>query len=206
MIDVDGFLRSHPVAVESDARNDDFGQRHSDGLIRGDASFPRSPHHGRTRDAEDGGCDACRESALRLLDAAPRSSQAMRERLIAKEYPREVVDDVVESLIRVGLIDDEKYARMLLDHCLKRCMGSRGVAVEFSRRRVDRNLADDLLAHAKSEGLFLESARRMAESVRSRTRGCDRRTCLRRLWATAGREGHESEDVRTVAREFFDQW
>ena len=48
--------------------------------------------------------DACREAALRLLDAAPRASGALRERLLAKGYGEAIVDEVIERLIRVQLI------------------------------------------------------------------------------------------------------
>ena len=65
----------------------------------------------RESDADD--VDACREAALRLLDAAPRASGALRERLIAKGYAVGIVDEVIERLTRVHLLDDRAYAEAL---------------------------------------------------------------------------------------------
>ena len=81
--------------------------------------------------------DACREAALRLLDAAPRPSGAIRERLIGKGYASEVVDDVIVRLIRVRLIDDEAYAQSAVRYCTSRLMGYRGAVMELKRKGVD---------------------------------------------------------------------
>ena len=62
------------------------------------------------RESDTDDVDACREAALRLLDAAPRASGALRERLIAKGYADGIVDEVIERLTRVHLLDDRAYA------------------------------------------------------------------------------------------------
>ena len=86
-------------------------------LFAGSANATKTPRHARhagrvgngdsTAAKDPNDLDACREAALRLLDAAPRPSGALRERLIGKGYTSEVVDDVIERLTRVQLIDDE---------------------------------------------------------------------------------------------------
>ena len=49
--------------------------------------------------------DECKESALRLLDAAARSSGSLRDKLVEREYDAEVIDRVVARLEELGLID-----------------------------------------------------------------------------------------------------
>ena len=102
--------------------------------------------------------DACREAALRLLDAAPRPSGAIRERLIGKGYASEVVDDVIVRLIRVRLIDDEAYAQSAVRYCTSRLMGYRGAVMELKRKGVDRQLAQRVCDEAESQGVFAEAA------------------------------------------------
>ena len=54
---------------------------------------------------------------MRLLDAAPRASGALRERLLSKGYGEAIVDEVIERLIRVQLIDDRAYAESAVRYC-----------------------------------------------------------------------------------------
>ena len=88
--------------------------------------------------------DACRESALRLLDAADRPSGALRDRLIDKGYDDETVAAVVDRLIEVGLVDDESYAQSAVRYCVGRLMGYRGAVMELACKGVDRPLAERL--------------------------------------------------------------
>ena len=69
---------------------------------------------------------------MRLLDAAPRASGALRERLLAKGYGEAIVDEVIERLIRVQLIDDGAYAESAVRYCAGRMMGRRGTVMELS--------------------------------------------------------------------------
>ena len=89
--------------------------RHAGRVGNGDSTAAKDPND----------LDACREAALRLLDAVPRPSGALRERLIGKGYTSEVVDDVIERLTRVQLIDDEAYAQSAVRYCATRLMGCR---------------------------------------------------------------------------------
>ena len=93
--------------------------------------------------------DACRESALRLLDAADRPSGALRDRLIDKGYDDETVAAVVDRLIEVGLVDDESYAQSAVRYCVGRLMGYRGAVMELARKGVDRPLAERVCDEAR---------------------------------------------------------
>jgi regulatory protein len=147
--------------------------------------------------------DACREAALRLLDAAPRSSGALRERLIGKGYDEAVADDVVERLIRVQLVDDHAYAESAVRYCAGRMMGRRGTIMELGRKGVDRSLAEQVCAAAESQGVFEEAAWELGRQVARKTRGLDRQVRQRRFWAAGGRKGHNPDALRRVAAELL---
>ena len=94
MISAEAFLRRNPVA----SQDMPIAEQHVQ-------SKPSGRFSRRGRDAavveDPNDLDACREAALRLLDAAPRASGALRERLLAKGYGEAIVDEVIERLIRV---------------------------------------------------------------------------------------------------------
>lgn len=167
--------------------------RHAGRVVAGVSRIPDDPND----------LDACREAALRLLDAAPRPSGAMRERLVGKGYAPEVVDDVIARLIRVRLIDDEAYAQSAVRYCASRLMGYRGAVMELKRKGVNRQLAQHVCDEAESQGVFAEAAWELGRRTARKTAGLDVEVRKRRFWSAGGRKGHDPEVLREIAQELF---
>lgn len=225
MISVERFLEQQglqPVLSEAGGSALSSGRRLQDGRIESgcgqvlcndEEDTPKRTRHARhagrvvagvSRTPDDpNDLDACREAALRLLDAAPRPSSAMRERLIGKGYAPEVVDDVIARLIRVRLIDDEAYAQSAVRHCASRLMGYRGAVMELKRKGVDRQLAQHVCDEAESQGMFAEAAWELGRRTARKTAGLDVEVRKRRFWSAGGRKGHDPEVLREIAQELF---
>lgn len=152
-------------------------------------------------DAED--ADACQEAALTLLDAAARSSGALARRLVNKGFDTNVVDQVIDRLIRLRLVDDQAYAQDLLHSCLHRTMGERGVLSEMTRKGLDPGLAAQVVAQASREGLFVDSAYELGRKVARKTAGLDLKVRKRRFWSAGSRKGHSPGLLTQVAADLF---
>ena len=225
MISVERFLEQQglqPVLSEAGGSALSSGRRLQDGRIESgcgrvlcndEEDTPKRTRHARhagrvvagvSRTLDDPNeLDACREAALRLLDAAPRPSGAMRERLVGKGYAPEVVDDVIARLIRVRLIDDEAYAQSAVRYCASRLMGYRGAVMELKRKGVDRQLAQHVCDEAESQGVFAEAAWELGRRTARKTAGLDVEVRKRRFWSAGGRKGHDPEVLREIAQELF---
>lgn len=225
MISVERFLEQQglqPVLSEAGGSALSSGRRLQDGRIESgcgqvlcndEEDTPKRTRHARhagrvvagvSRTPDDpNDLDACRESALRLLDAAPRPSGAMRERLVGKGYAPEVVDDVIARLIRVRLIDDEAYAQSAVRYCASRLMGYRGAVMELKRKGVNRQLAQHVCDEAESQGVFAEAAWELGRWTARKTAGLDVEVRKRRFWSAGGRKGHDPEVLREIAQELF---
>lgn len=225
MISVERFLEQQglqPVLSEAGGSALSSGRRLQDGRIESgcgqvlcndEEDTPKRTRHARhagrvvagvSRTPDDpNDLDACRESALRLLDAAPRPSGAMRERLVGKGYAPEVVDDVIARLIRVRLIDDEAYAQSAVRYCVSRLMGYRGAVMELKRKGVNRQLAQHVCDEAESQGVFAEAAWELGRRTARKTAGLDVEVRKRRFWSAGGRKGHDPEVLREIAQELF---
>ena len=203
----DGVQWSGGCAAAVRARRDDDDAADMNALVAGgaDASAPNraggAPRRVDGTEAND--LDSCREAALRLLDAAPRASGALRDRLLARGYEDGIVDDVIERLTRVDLIDDEAYARSAVRYCAGRLMGARAAVPELVRKGVDRSTAERIVREAVDEGVFEEAAWELGRRYERRTRGMDRARRLNRFWAAGGRKGHDAAELRRVADELF---
>ncbi|MFT8703921.1 regulatory protein RecX [Bifidobacterium aquikefiricola] len=152
----------------------------------------------------DDDIDACREAALRLLDAAPRSSGGLKQRLMDKEFAEPVIDEVIARLQRVLLINDEEYAQSAVRYCLSRNLGARFTERELLRKGVDRALAQRLVTEAADAGDFVDAAYELGRTVLRKTRGMDPVKRKRRFWSAGGRKGHSPDIIRQVANELFD--
>ena len=225
MISVERFLEQRglqPVLSETGGSALSSGRRLQDGRIESgcgqvlcndEEDTPKRTRHARhagrvvagvSRTPDDpNDLDACREAALRLLDAAPRPSGAMRERLVGKGYAPEVVDDVIARLIRVRLIDDEAYAQSAVRYCASRLMGYRGAVMELKRKGVNRQLAQHVCDEAESQGVFAEAAWELGRRTARKTAGLDVEVRKRRFWSAGGRKGHDPEVLREIAQELF---
>lgn len=225
MISVERFLEQQglqPVLSEAGGPTLSSGRRLQDGRIESgcgqvlcndEEDTPKRTRHARhagrvvagvSRTPDDpNDLDACREAALRLLDAAPRPSGAMRERLVGKGYAPEVVDDVIARLIRVHLIDDEAYAQSAVRYCASRLMGYRGAVMELKRKGVNRQLAQHVCDEAESQGVFAEAAWELGRRTARKTAGLDVEVRKRRFWSAGGRKGHDPEVLREIAQELF---
>lgn len=223
MIDAEAFLAHHPPAARHDGIPDGDAV-HTDATAADavavtptgtlGASADASPTRPRSRarmmghvrrvdEARTGDADACREAALRLLDAAPRSSQGLRGRLLDKGFDEAVASGVVSRLTALGLIDDAEYARSVVRSCLSRRLGERATLTQMRLKDVAEPDARRALDEARGEGAFERAAWELGERVEARTRGMDRQIRLRRLWGAGARKGHDAETIRRVAAELF---
>lgn len=157
--------------------------------------------HAMAEHPED--AEACKEAALRLLDAAGRSTGALRDKLVERGYDADVVDAVVGRLVALRLMDDEEYARSVVRSCVGRMYGRRGTERELVRKGVPRDVAQRVVQEAEDEGGFVEAAWALGRSVARKTGGKDMQVAMRRFWGAAGRKGHDAATVRQVADALF---
>lgn len=190
-------------AGQREARPARAGAGRADAATGTDAG--RRGGHGAAGPDDPMDFDDCREAALRLLDAAPRPTGALRERLLAKGYDEGVVDGVVDRLVQVRLVDDESYARDAVRYCASRLMGARGALMELTRKGVARDTAARAVRQAEADGVFDEAAWDLGRRYARKTAGLDAPRRRRRFWAAGGRKGHDPQTLNRVARDLFDE-
>jgi regulatory protein len=142
---------------------------------------------------------SCHERALGLLAVRPRSRRELERRLLAARFEPNEVQDVLARLERVGLVDDEAFARQYAEQRFgARKEGSRGV--EQGLRAA--GIAPALAAIA-AEGASDDDEDRAAELARSRASrlsGVAPQKAFARLSSLLMRRGYSPEIARSAAR------
>ncbi len=142
----------------------------------------------------------CHERALGLLAVRPRSRRELERRLLAASFDRAEVDDVLARLERVGLVDDEAFARQMAEYQFgSRRAGRRAVTGAL----MEKGIAPDLIAQVIDDAPDDEDHRALAAGrVRARCgwRSVDPVKAFARLTGLLVRRGYSPDVARRAAR------
>ncbi len=134
--------------------------------------------------------------ALRILGAKMRSSGELKRRLIELGESEETAGEVCEWCADMGLIDDAEYARQVISDYASRGYGMRKIRDELYRRRVPRELWDELLEEAED---LEDAAGRALEFINKKLRGgAPDRDDRRKISAALGRRGFSWDDINAA--------
>src|SRR5690625_521775 len=142
-----------------------------------------------------------REIALRQLNFSARSSEQLREAMLAREVPPGAAQEVVERLTRVGLIDDAEYAAMLVrTRQAERGLARRALKVELERKGIDPDTAESALDQVDPED-EAEAARALVRKRVTSMRSVEPKKRRNRLYGTLARKGYSASAARAAIDE-----
>jgi regulatory protein len=138
------------------------------------------------------------ERALGLLAVRQRSRRELERRLVQAGFGRDEVTSELDRLERVGLIDDEAFARAVVDARTRGAGESRrAIAGRLAAAGVDRETATQVLLAAGDEQ---ERADALARARVAKLRGLEPPVVFRRVYGALGRKGYPPDVALTAAR------
>lgn len=141
-------------------------------------------------------------NAYMLLRIRPRSEREVRDRLKAKGYGPELVDDIVEALKRCGDIDDAKFAWFWLESRMhQNPMGDVVLKYELKKRGVSEDVIKATLEHKAANYDEYAIAFSMAEERFKRFSKIDRQKALKRVYDFMLRRGFKYDTVQRIIGE-----
>jgi regulatory protein len=148
------------------------------------------------------GVERSYEKALNFLSYRPRSTEEVRRNLRKKQVDAEVIEAVIERLLRAGLLDDGEFARYWVDNRVKfNPRGARALRHELWSKGVSERIIDETLEDFTEES----AARQVAQAGIRRYKHLDRETCRRRLSAYMARRGFSYAVIKPLVHEMLDQ-
>ena len=141
------------------------------------------------------------QQAMSLLNRRAYSRRGIADKLRGKGYSNETIAATCDRLEAIGVLDDERYARQLIDETRRsKPAGSRLLKQKLYQRGISSAIIDKLLAEQthdqNDQDELLDFARRKAESMRD----LDRDKATRRLTALLIRRGFNPGTVYEVVR------
>ncbi|OGO28661.1 MAG: hypothetical protein A2W33_04115 [Chloroflexi bacterium RBG_16_52_11] len=104
--------------------------------------------------------------ALRLLNQQDRSESQIRLHLQRQGIADEIVNEVIERLVRAGLVNDERYAQNWVDNRNEfRPRSRRALAYELKLKGISREAAEQALGQLDEDQLAYQAARKQARKL-----------------------------------------
>lgn len=139
-----------------------------------------------------------RKKALSLLERRDYGSEELCAKLVEKGAEPDEARAAVRYMVRVGFIDDERYAAMVVRHYAAKGYGVVRVREELRRRKLDRELWDAALAELPEPDETVDALLR----AKLRGKAADRDT-IRKAGAALVRRGFTWEAVKAATDRYL---
>jgi regulatory protein len=146
---------------------------------------------------------SCHDRALGLLAVRPRSRRELERRLLQARFEADEVRDVLDRPERVGLIDDQAFARQYAEQRFgSRHEGRRAVESGLRAAGISPELAEETAGGAPDDEE--ERAETLALARVGRLAGVEAPKAFARLTSLLVRRGYSPEIARGAARRALD--
>jgi regulatory protein len=142
---------------------------------------------------------SCHERALGLLAVRARSRRELERRLLQAGFDAGEVEEALERLERVGLVDDEAFARQVAEHAFgNKLEGRRAVTGKLAAAGVPADLIASVVDARDGD----EEARafELAGARATRMGALEPSKAFQRLTSLLVRRGYDADLARRAAR------
>jgi regulatory protein len=144
----------------------------------------------------------CLDQALKLLAGRLHSRAELRRKLMRGEYGEQIVSGVIEDLVRLGYLDDERFARTKAMSVVQhKHHGRRRAKAELMKAGIKSDVAEKALGEVYEGQDTVALARQLAMKQAPRLRKLEPQVARRRLMGMLQRRGFDYDDIRAVIDE-----
>ncbi len=146
----------------------------------------------------------CFDTALRLLTLRLHSVAQVRRKLARKQWGEDVIEATIEELVRLGYLDDERFARTQAMAALHHKQhGPRRAMLELLKAGVNRDAASRAIEDVYGSTDNIAVARELARKRSDRLRKLEPTVARRRLAGLLQRRGFEYGTIREIIEQML---
>jgi regulatory protein len=103
-----------------------------------------------------------RDHAFRFLSRRAHSCKELQDKLLAKGYPANSVNKLIDHFVDSGYLNDKDFARLLVEEEINlRKSGPLIIKNKLFKKGIDRDTSDDLLASLYPDELQVQNCREL---------------------------------------------
>lgn len=133
-----------------------------------------------------------KERALSLLDKRDYSRKMLIDKITEKAISTADAEEVADWLCSLGVVDDSRYAGMVVRHYAAKGYGQRRICEELYRRGIARELWDAALEEMPEQDEAIEKI------LRNKLKGDFSPESRKKAAAAAQRRGYGWEEIRAA--------
>jgi len=148
-----------------------------------------------------------KQSALNFLGRRIHSAYELKNKLRKKKFDNELIEEVIISLKKSGLISDKEFADRFTAELILKKSGVNKIKAELIKRGIDRNIIVNLLDNLDTDSSQLEHATEIAsKKLAILTKRIDDRNKLKqRIYSFLFSKGYDYDTINTVMGELFNR-
>jgi len=141
----------------------------------------------------------CFDYAMKYLQMRLHSTAELRRKLVRREYGEAVVDGVIADLLRMGYLDDARFAKTkAMSAAEHKHHGRRRAFVELLKAGIQKDVADAALDDVYEKSDSTAAARLLAEKRAPSLKRLEPAVARRRLAGMLMRRGFDYETIKPV--------
>lgn len=141
-----------------------------------------------------------RAIVMRQLAMMDRSRQQLTTAQVSRGVPEDIAAETVDKFENAGLVDDEKFADMLVrSRMAEKPVSKRGLACELERKGIDRETAETALEQVSGDD-ERQAAIDLAMKKARATQGLDYQVRKRRIFGALARRGFSPDQAMFAIR------
>lgn len=149
----------------------------------------------------DESVEKAKNIAMRLLSGRAYTRREIQDRLMRRGCADGAIEETLDTLVRLGLVDDRAFAHRFVEERLRlKPSGRMVLSRDLKRRGVPEAVIAEVLDEALSEVDVEEVATEVLRQRSGRYRGLSRDKALARMCGFLGRRGFDASVARQAAR------
>ena len=144
--------------------------------------------------------------AYRLLHSRAYTQQEILQKLKGQRLSLDAIKETMDTLRRLGLVDDAEFAkRWVADRLKHRPMGRRMMEHELRQKGVPEGLVDLVLEEALTGINFQELGLNLLRGRLDRYRNLEREKALSRMYGFLGRRGFDRSTCKAACEKAWEE-
>jgi regulatory protein len=146
--------------------------------------------------------EAAYQRAINFLNYRPRTEGEIRQNLQKHEVPDDVLEEVIQRLLRAGLLDDRRFADAWVENRADlRPRSRRALAFELKQRGVDQQVIQQSLEQVDDDQAAYRAALRQSRKLQE----LDWQDFRKKMYGFLARRGFDYETSAPVVERVWDE-
>lgn len=141
-------------------------------------------------------------SSLRFLSYRPRSEKEIRDNLVKKKAPQEIIESIISKLKEQRFLNDEEFAQFFVKSRISnRPKAVRVIKMELKRKGISEELIEKTIGDKELEVNDMDTARRLVEKKIDKYKALPRQEIYQKLGSFLARRGFDWDTVKRAIDE-----